>query len=112
MSLGRHAWFCGSILALVAIGYGTARADAIDGEWCFSTVHLNIQGPSIRTPGGNQIQGTYDRHSFHYIAPANEKDAGAEVIMRLLNEENLALVRKTGAAESAPESWKRCKPIS
>jgi hypothetical protein len=90
----------------------TARADAIDGDWCFGVSNLFVKGPDVRTPGGNQIQANYDRHGIRYVVPANEAGAGGEVVMRLLNEENATLVRKSGATESAPETWKRCKPIS
>ena len=94
----------------IAAGAGVAHADAIDGEWCFADSHLAIDGPKIRTPGGNNILGDYDRHGFRYVVPANERGAGTEIVMRLLNEENVQLVR-TGAS-TPPEVWKRCKPTS
>jgi len=94
-------------LALVA-GAASARADAIDGQWCFGSSHFEINGPKIRTPGGNDIVGNYDRHGFSYVVPANEQGAGAQIIMVLLNEETVQLTRGT----SAPETWKRCKPVS
>ena len=96
-----------SWLALVA-GAVSARADAIDGQWCFGSSHFEINGPKIRTPGGNDIVGNYDRHGFSYVVPANEQGAGAQIIMLLLNEETVQLTRGT----SAPETWKRCKPVS
>jgi hypothetical protein len=96
-----------SWLALVA-GAASARADAIDGQWCFGSSHFEINGPKIRTPGGNDIVGNYDRHGFSYVVPANEQGAGAQIIMVLLNEETVQLTRGT----SAPETWKRCKPVS
>jgi len=94
-------------LALVA-GAASARADAIDGQWCFGSSHFEINGPKIRTPGGNDIVGNYDRHGFSYVVPANEPGTGAQIIMVLLNEETVQLTRGT----SAPETWKRCKPVS
>jgi hypothetical protein len=94
-------------LALVA-GAASARADAIDGQWCFGSSHFEINGPKIRTPGGNDIVGNYDRHGFSYVVPANEQGAGAQINMLLLNEETVQLTRGT----SAPETWKRCKPVS
>jgi hypothetical protein len=94
----------------------TARADAIDGDWCFGASNLFINGSSVRTPGGNQVVADYDRHGIRYAVPATEAGAsggaGSDVVMRLLNDENAILVRKTGATEAAPETWKRCKPIS
>ena len=104
----------GAMVLAVGTAFGStaARADSIDGEWCWAASNLHIQGPSIRTPGGSRIQGSYDRHNFSYVVPAPEPGAGSEVIMRLLNEENVNLVRKSGAVESVPEIWKRCRPTS
>ena len=94
-------------VVLVA-GACPARADAIDGQWCFGTSHFEINGPNIRTPGGNQITGNYDRHGFEYVVPQNEEGAGTQIVMVLLNEETVRLTRGT----SAPETWRRCKPVS
>ena len=94
-------------VVLVA-GACPARADAIDGQWCFGASHFEINGPNIRTPGGNQITGNYDRHGFEYVVPQNEEGAGTQIVMVLLNEETVRLTRGT----SAPETWKRCKPVS
>jgi hypothetical protein len=88
----------------------SARADAIDGQWCQGPSHFVIEGPSILTPGGNRIQGSYSRHGFIYIVPANEPGAGGEIDMVLLNEETVQLTRKGQA--TAPEIWRRCKPTS
>ena len=85
-----------------------ARADAIDGQGCFGASHFEINGPNIRTPGGNQITGNYDRHGFEYVVPQNEEGAGTQIVMVLLNEETVRLTRGT----SAPETWRRCKPVS
>lgn len=94
--------------AVVLATIGPARADAIDGQWCFSGSSLEIQGPRIRTPGGNEISGTYSRHGFSYRVPANEPGSGSEVVMVLLSDEALTLTRGT----AAPETWRRCKPTS
>jgi hypothetical protein len=94
-------------LALIASVF-PARADAIDGQWCLGGSHFEINGQNIRTPGGNTITGNYDRHGFDYVVPANEEGAGTQIVMALLNEETVRLTR--GA--SAPETWKRCKPVS
>ena len=96
-----------SWLALLA-GAASARADAIDGQWCFGSRYFEINGPKIRTPGGNDIVGNYNRHGFSYVVPANEQGAGAQIVMVLLNEETVRLTRGT----SVPETWKRCKPVS
>ena len=96
--------------AVIGLGAGVARADAIDGEWCLGKSHFAIDGPKIRTPGGNTINGDYSRHGFRYLAPAGEVDAGAEVVMILLNEETVQLSRNPGAPN--PELWRRCKVTS
>jgi len=100
------------VAALVAISATPALADAIDGDWCNGAASFHIQGPAIRTPAGKDITGDYGRHSFHYLAPAGEKDAGADVLMRLMNEETVFLVRRVGGTDSPVETWLRCKPIS
>jgi hypothetical protein len=74
------------------------------------TSHFAINGPSILTPGGNRIQGSYSRHGFAYVVPGNEPGAGSEISMILLNEENVQLTR--AGQNSSPEIWRRCKPTS
>ena len=97
------------VVLSVLLGTVAARADAIDGDWCFATQNLNIQGPRIRTPGGNEMQGDYSRHGFSYVVPANETGAGTAIDMQLMGEELMLLTRnKTGT----PENWRRCKPVS
>jgi len=102
--------WCGLLLGCVALAVGanSARADAIDGQWCSGTKHFEIDGPKIRTPSGNVIAGNYGRHGFTYVVPRNEEGAGTQIVMVLLNEETVRLTRGT----SAPETWKRCKPVS
>ncbi len=100
------------VAALSGLGAAPALADAIDGDWCNGISSLQINGPAIRTPGGKDITGTYSRHAFRYIAPAGDRDAGAEVLMRLLGEQEMLLMRRIGGTESPAESWKRCQPVS
>ena len=102
------------VLGLVALGAGAAPAlaDRIDGDWCLNALSFHIEGPAIRTPGGKDITGDYSRHAFHYLSPTGEKDAGADVMMRLLNEDTLDLMRRTGGTDGPVETWNRCKPIS
>ena len=86
---------------------GTARADAIDGNWCSDDGrHLSIAGPAIVTPAGTRMTGSYSRHSFHYTVPAGETDSGQEVVMRLLNETTVRIQFGSGAAQI----WHRCAP--
>ncbi len=94
----------------LALG-SAALADVIDGDWCQADGrHLQIDGPTIVTPAGNTIQGTYSRHSFSYTVPASEPAAGTTVYMRLLNETTVNLWMGTASGE--PEVWKRCTPIA
>jgi hypothetical protein len=84
-----------------------AYADAIDGAWCHRTGgRMVIQGPFIVTPAGTRTRGDYTRHSFAYVAPANDPGAGTAVRMLLMNEEEVR-VRVEGSAE---EIWRRCGP--
>lgn len=97
-------------LAFVAFQTGVARADAIDGDWCYSDGRrLTINGPDLTTPGGAQLKGDYDRHHFSYVVPSPESGAGATVAMVLLSETLMRL--KPPAGEE--QTWRRCgKPIS
>jgi hypothetical protein len=100
----RLGWVTGLVIACAA----PAFADRIDGDWCDGARSFTINGPSIRTPGGNNIQGDYGRHDFRYTVPAGEGGAGATVDMRLLNEENVTV--RYGNEE--PRVWRRCKVTS
>jgi len=99
-----------AIAGLVLFGMGSARADAIDGDWCHSDGRrLSIAGPDITTPAGNKLKGDYDRHHFSYVVPAGEPGSGSAVSMVLLNELNMRL--KPPAGEE--QDWRRCgKPVS
>jgi hypothetical protein len=90
-----------------------AAADAIDGDWCGPEgKRLNIKGPEIITPGGITMQGEYGRHEFIYVAPKEDKDAGKQVFLRLISEEEMNFYHVTGESLSAPELWKRCQITS
>ena len=91
------------------LGVRTARADAIDGNWCFTDgKSFSIRGPEIVTPKGARVEGTYGRHSFVYQVPASEPGGGATVSMVLLDEDTVELTRGSGT-----ETWRRCeKPVS
>jgi hypothetical protein len=86
-----------------------ALADRIDGEWCLANSHFQIDGPTIITPGGNTLRGSYSRHGFVYTVPTNEPGAGSEIVMVLLNEETVQLSR---GGSPASEIWRRCKVTS
>jgi hypothetical protein len=55
---------------------------------------FEIGGPNIRTPGGSQITGNYDRHGFTYGVPASEDGHGTQIVMVLLNKETVRLTRR------------------
>ena len=90
------------------------RADQIDGEWCNAGRNFKIEGPDIQTYGGTKMTGDYDRHGFRYTVPANEAEAGTEILMTLRGEELLDLFKRPkGAKETgSPESWRRCRVTS
>jgi hypothetical protein len=89
-----------------------AFADAIDGNWCHPDGRrLTIRGPAITTPGGNQLQGNYERHYFSYPIPASEPRAGDTVFMTLMGEYLVHLRIGKDSSNAGPvEEWKRCAP--
>ena len=100
------------ILAVLALAVwlcpNPARADAIDGQWCaLDGKRIDINGPRIRTPGGTQMQGDYDRHGFRYVVPAAETGAGGTVNMRLLSDNVMHL---TPPGSTGVQVWNRCGP--
>jgi hypothetical protein len=96
-----------AVVAAVAVA-GSARADSIDGNWCFTDGRrMSIEGPKIVIPSGKAINGDYDRHGFRYTVPAGEREAGTVVSMLLVNED-LVQLRRGAAADAAPELWRRC----
>lgn len=84
-----------------------ALADRIDGNWCYKTRHLSIDGPRIVTPGGTKMTGLYDRHGFQYTVPAGEADAGAQVDMTQ-HDDNTVQITTTGNGQNRSEIWNRC----
>ena len=89
-----------------------ARADAIDGHWCFGAAkRLEIAGATIVTPGGNRIEGDYGRHDFGYTVPAGEAGAGARVDMDLMGDDDMRFWpagRSTDPAQGGAQTWTRC----
>ena len=86
-----------------------AHADRIDGEWCHAGQSMKIDGPTIITPAGNKLQGTYSRHDFHYTVPPGEPGAGTDVNAELLNEDEMQVTTKL---TPKPIVWRRCQAIS
>jgi len=99
-------------LVFVTFDLTPCLADAIDGDWCRGPASFHIQGPQIRTPSGMDLTGSYARHTFHYLAPQGDADAGTEFFMRLMNEETVLLVRHKDNKDGPVETWMRCKPVS
>jgi hypothetical protein len=99
-------------LAVWTAASGTARADAIDGDWCNADrQHMNIKGASITTPGGNRIEGRYSRHFFSYQVPAGEPGAGETVDITLRGEYHAQSQQgPQGSLSDAPvKDWRRCQ---
>ncbi len=87
----------------------TARADAIDGDWCSPAgKSFSIRGPQIDTPEGNRIEGLYDRHGFIYTVPDGEPDSGQQVRMVLVDDNTVRLTVGEGATDV--QTWRRCRP--
>ncbi|NKB50134.1 MAG: hypothetical protein GKS02_12330 [Alphaproteobacteria bacterium] len=104
----------GSLTLAVLLPASVAHADAIDGHWCHSKDgRIEISGPSIVTPGGTQLLGTYGRHSFAYVVPATEPAAGATLNMILIDDDTVHLTKGSDATSQTPQIWHRCPaPIS
>jgi hypothetical protein len=90
-----------------------ARADVIDGDWCFPDGRrFEIRGPAIVTPTGAKTAGDYSRHHFTYVAPSTDPDAGKTIDMRLMDENTvfLWLGGQASETEAPPQIWHRCLP--
>lgn len=102
-----------SVVALLISSPNGARADQIDGHWCYTDGRgLSIQGPQIVTPAGNKLSGDYDRHGFAYVVPEGEAGAGDQVLMLQQNHTTIHVWRTSpGTSERGPtEIWRRCDP--
>lgn len=99
------------LIAVFMIGAfaAPALADRLDGGWCGGNgKQLQINGPQITTPSGKVLEGDYRRHSFSYTAPVGDADAGQQIVMQQLNEEQMTLYRITDGKPGEPELWQRC----
>ncbi len=113
LALMRRSALAATVMVSVGLGTTAARADAIDGGWCRENSHFLIEGPQITTPSGTRMQGDYNRHGFRYTVPADEPEAGVDIVMTLISEEALEVVRRSpGKEASAPEMWRRCRVTS
>ena len=108
---GRWSAMALSILTVACLSASPARADAIDGDWCSPDgKHLTIKGPSIVTPGGVAMSGTYTRHAFSYVAAEKDTNPGVTIFMSLMNETTVQVREGTPVAQ--PIVWKRCENIT
>jgi hypothetical protein len=102
-----------AVAAFVLALSAPAFADAIDGDWCGGAGHhLSIKGPEITLPSGATIHGIYRRHAFVYVVPAGDAEAGAQIYLQLLSEEQMNLYHVKEGKPGEPETWKRCEITS
>ena len=116
MSLKKFVYVSTLAVAACVCSPDDARADVIDGNWCFKDGrNMSINGPKILVPSGKQIEGNYTRHTFSYIVPVDEPGGGSTVSMVQQSEEVLHVLpgseqkNKNGVKI---EVWQRCKPIA
>ena len=101
------------IVAALIGGFGAARADAIDGNWCNGEGrHFSISGATIVTSEGTKTTGNYSRHAFSYTIPSPDPSAGAQVFMVLLNELTVRLRIGYADLQAPTQIWKRCDVTS
>ena len=105
-----------SMAAAAILAAPAARADAIDGNWCYTDGRrMAINGPEIVTPAGTRTIGNYSRHYFSYKIPASDPKAGQSVFMALQNENTVNITSGADAASAAQapvEVWHRCPPAT
>jgi hypothetical protein len=102
------------IFGLLIAGFSTAAlADAIDGDWCnLDGSHLRIEGPRIELAPGQFLKGKYNRHTFSYVAPNGDPEAGAEIMFVLRSEEEMRRMRTPDAMPEHEDIWRRCEATS
>lgn len=97
------------ILALACALPGAVDADEIGGDWCADDGrNVRIEFSRIRTPGGVWIDGEYERHSYVFVIPEGETDAGTRVEMQQWSEQEVSVTYEG----QEPESWHRCQMTS
>jgi hypothetical protein len=101
-----------AILAAMAAA-PSARADALDGDWCSAEgKKLTIKGPEIRLPSGTTLKGDYRRHEFLYQAPAGEDHSGDIAYLAQQSEELMQFRWIENGTPGEPETWRRCNVTS
>ncbi len=95
---------------LLIIVVGAAHADGLDGIWCSPDgQRLTVDGLGVITPGGQRTTGVYGTVDFSFPVPENERDAGAVIWMKLVDE-NTARVRTVSKQQREPPPhglWQR-----
>ncbi len=89
-----------------------AFADAIDGSWCSTAGHVDIDGPKITLSSKSATAGQYSRHQFLYTVPEGEEHAGDKVYMQLMGEEDMTSYTVKDSKAVDPVDWKRCAATS
>lgn len=79
-----RGWFAAAALIMTS---SNARADAIDGDWCYATQNLNIQGQRIRTPEGTEAR--HDRRDAVAQRRNDVPDTNSGAIVKCGNLETL-----------------------
>lgn len=94
---------------LMALSANAALADRIDGNWCSpdGMTNVHIDGPELTMSPGITITGQYTRHEFLYSLPEGDPNAGTEVYMRQLSEEQANVF----VGEADPVIWHRCRAV-
>lgn len=87
----------------------SALADRIDGQWCAldGMARVSISGAKITIPPGVEVDGSYTRHEFLYTVPEGSPDAGTEIYMRQLGDDDVDVFH----GEAPPERWHRCAAV-
>ena len=98
------------LAVLLPFTHTPARADAVDGGWCYTDGRrLTIDGPQIVTPGGSRIEGDYQHHSFTYTIPKKEPGGGMIAHIEQLDEGTMHMSYGPGGGDGKPvETWHRC----
>ncbi len=89
--------------------------DKIDGEWCRENRSFKVERENVTTYFGSKVTGDYDDGlGVRYISPANEPEAGLEIIAVLRSRDMVYLFRRQKGTSSygEREAWQRCKVTS
>ena len=89
-----------------------ASADALDGSWCSTAGHVDIDGSKITLSTKSTTAGQYSRHQFLYTVPEGEEHAGDKVYMQLMSEEDMTSYTVKDSKAVDPVDWKRCAATS